>query len=77
MSMEGKTMSEFSCCSMNCRGLSDYNKRKDVFNYLRSKSFSVYMIQDAYFIKEKESFIRSEMGGSCVFNSNTSQIHIV
>ena len=63
----------FTCCSMNCWGLADVKKRKDVFNFLRSKQFSIYFIQDTHFTKEKELLIRSEWGFECIFNSYNSQ----
>ena len=63
----------FTCCSMNCWGLADVKKRKDVFNFLRSKQFSVYFLQDTHFTKEKELIIRADWGFECIFNSYTSQ----
>ena len=63
----------FTCCSMNCRGLADVKKRKDVFNFLRSKKCSIYFIQDTHFTKKNEHRIRSEWGFECIFNSNNSQ----
>ena len=29
--------------SMNCQGLADPRKRRDVFHYLREKSYSIYL----------------------------------
>ena len=63
----------FTCCSVNCWGLADVKKRKDVFNFLRSKHFSVYFLQDTHFTKEKELLIRAEWGFECIFNCNNSQ----
>ena len=60
-------------CSMNCWGLGDCKKRKDVFNYLRSKRFSVYFLQDTHFVKDKELLIRAEWGFEGIFNCNSSQ----
>ena len=60
-------------CSVNCWGLGDSKKRKDVFNYLRSKRFSVYFLQDTHFVKDKELLIRAEWGFECIFNCNSSQ----
>ena len=48
--------------SMNCRGLGDTNKRKDVFGYLREKSASIYCIQDTHFTPSMEKIIRMQWG---------------
>ena len=47
---------------MNCRGLGDLAKRKDVFNFLKQKAYSIYCIQDTHFTAKEESFIRSMWG---------------
>ncbi len=62
-----------SICSVNCRGLNDYAKRKDVLNFLRAKNYHIYFLQDSHFLKEKEPFIRSEWGSDVLFNSNNGQ----
>ena len=54
--------------STNCRGLGDYSKRKDVFNYLRDKKFGIYCLQDTHFTAKLEPYIRSEWGGEVYFN---------
>ncbi|MCG7878665.1 MAG: reverse transcriptase domain-containing protein [Candidatus Thiodiazotropha endolucinida] len=58
--------------STNCRGLGDYSKRKDVFNYLRDKKIGIYCLQDTHFTTALEPYIRSEWGGEVIFNSFTS-----
>ena len=58
--------------STNCRGLGDYSKRKDVFNYLRDKKFGIYCLQDTHYTAKLEPYIRSEWGGEVYFNSFTS-----
>ena len=37
--------------------LMDVKKRNDVFNYSRSKQFSVYFLQNTHFVKENELLI--------------------
>ena len=59
--------SNFKIGSVNCRGLGAFEKQKDVFNSLRTKSYSIYMLQDTRFSKEKEPFVR------CIFNNNNSR----
>ena len=58
--------------STNCRGLGDYKKRKDVFNYLRNKKHGIYCLQDTHFTKNMEPYIKAEWGGEVIFNSHTS-----
>ena len=55
-------LAEIKIISANCRGLGDFEKRKDVFNYLRKKNFHIYCLQDTHFIKDSELRIRSEWG---------------
>ena len=65
--------SNYKIDSVNCRGLGAFEKQKDVFNSLRTKSYSIYMLQDTRFSKEKEPFVRSVWGGECIFNNNNSR----
>ena len=58
--------------STNCRGLGDYAKRKDVFNFLRDKKFGIYCLQDTHFTTTLEPYIRAEWGGEVLFSSYTS-----
>ena len=55
--------------STNCRGLGEYTKRKDVFNYLRNKGHNIYCLQDTHFTKSMEPYIKAEWGGEIIFNS--------
>ena len=54
--------SSLSIMSMNCRGLRDQFKRKDVFNYLRNLKADIYFLQDTHFIHSDENLIRSQWG---------------
>ena len=38
--------------SMNCRGLADVEKRKDVLHYLKKKKYSIYCLQETHFSEE-------------------------
>lgn len=58
--------------STNCRGLGDITKRRDVFNYLRSKKHSICCLQDTHFTESLEPYIRAEWGGEVFFSSFTS-----
>ena len=57
---------------MNCRGLGDLCKRKDVFNYLRDKSASIYCIQDTHFTPNMEKIIQMQWGYEMVSSYGTS-----
>ena len=54
--------------SMNCQGLRNNNKRKDVINYLKSQSMDILCLQDTENIRNK--FIEGSLGGRSVFTWN-------
>ena len=58
--------------SMNCQGLADPRKRRDVFHCLRNKSYSIYLLQDTHFDPKLENCIRAEWGYKCYFASYNS-----
>ena len=58
-----------SLVSMNCRGLADHAKRRDVLHYLRAKRYSIYCLQDVHCTDEMEGRIRAEWGSDCYFSS--------
>ena len=55
-------MENIKILSMNCRGLRDNNKRKDVFKYLRQKNCSICCLQDTHLMDDDYSYIRSQWG---------------
>ena len=64
--------SRLSICSLNCRGLGDAQKRRDMFHYLRGQNFSFYFLQDTHFHPSTENRIRAEWGNDIYFASFTS-----
>lgn len=58
--------------SMNCQGLANPQKRRDIFHYLRKKSYSIYLLQDTHFDPKLEHCIRAEWGNKCYFASYNS-----
>ena len=52
----------FSITSMNCRGLRDFKKRKDVFGYLRNLNSNIYCLQDTHIVDNDERLIRAQWG---------------
>ena len=64
---------DLKVASMNVQGLGNYEKRRDVFNYLRQKCYSIYLLQDTHFDKQMENRVRSEWGYECYFASFSTQ----
>ena len=56
-------------CSLNCQGLGDHQKRRDVLQYLRKSKFSIICLQDTHFSKDNERRILQEWGYKAVFSS--------
>ena len=52
-------MSCLTIASLNCQGLGNFQKRRDVFQYLRQKKLAVYFLQDTHFEASMEKQIRS------------------
>jgi len=48
--------------SMNCQGLADYHKRKDVLNYIRSHKYQIICLQDIHVDKNMSSLMLNEWG---------------
>lgn len=66
--------------SVNCQGLGNAQKRRDVFNYLRQKKYSIYLLQDTHFEKKLEPYISAEWGYQCYFasfNSNSRGVAVL
>jgi hypothetical protein len=49
----------FKIISVNCQGLGDIAKRKDVFNYFRSLGYYIYFWQDTHFTHDMENAVRN------------------
>ena len=64
--------SKLKVISVNCRGLGNSQKRKDVLNYLSGKHADICCLLDTHFVLEMESFVKSEWGGSCFFANKSS-----
>ena len=58
--------------SVNCQGLGNRQKRKDVFHYLRKKNYSIYFLQDTHFEPKMEMFISAVWGYESYFSSYSS-----
>ena len=62
-------MDKITFCSLNCQGLGDPRKRRDVLHYLRGKNFSIICLQDTHFTKDIEKIITNEWGHKAYYNS--------
>lgn len=51
-----------SVCSVNCQGLQNYKKRKDVFDYLRKKPFDIYFLQETHIPVAEQNYVRALWG---------------
>ena len=58
--------------TLNCQGLGDMNKRKDIFKILRSKDCNIYFLQDTHFTTDKENMIKAQWGYKAFFSSYQS-----
>ena len=64
---------EISIFSQNCRGgLSVATKRRDLFQYVRSKKFNIICLQDTHINPKLDAFIKSEWGYEAYFSSYTT-----
>ena len=50
--------------SLNVRGICDNMKRKEVFNWLRAKKYSIYMLQEARYIVRMKLQIHGPQSGA-------------
>ena len=62
-------MDKITIASLNCQGLGDFKKRRDVFKYLREKNYSIIFLQDTHFSKQMENIVSSEWGYKIIFSS--------
>ena len=66
-------MDDFKIISMNCRGLGDKQKRRDLFHLLNTKKYSICCLQDTHFTPDIERVIRAEWGYDVYFSSFNSR----
>ena len=65
-------MTELKIISVNCQGLGDFKKRKDIFQYYRKTKCNILCLQDTHFTAESEKDIRYQWGFDAYFSSFTS-----
>ena len=64
-------MSYVNICSVNCRGIGEYRKRKDVFNYLRAMDYNIFFLQDVHCSKGKVNLFRNMWGSNVLIAPHT------
>ena len=57
---------------MNCRGLGQFKKRKDVFNYLRGIDADIFMLQDVHCNNQKLLSFRNSWGKDVYISPGTN-----
>ena len=65
-------LADFEIVTFNVRGLHDFTKRKDVFNFLRSESADIICLQEVHIAPGEEHIFRSQWGGRAWFSPLTS-----
>lgn len=59
--------------SINVRGLGDQVKRREIFNWLRAKKYSVYFIQEMHCTEDNKNDWLAEWGYQALFSCCTSK----
>lgn len=58
--------------SLNVRGLRDKGKRREVFNWLRTKKFSIYLLQEVHCTEDTNHVWSAEWGYQTIFSTYKS-----
>ena len=71
--MESKTnVSNFTLISLNVRGIRAITKRKQIFEWCKSKGGDVIFLQEAYNTKDVEEKWKKHWGGQILFSHGTN-----
>lgn len=57
----------FSCLSLNVRGINDFKKRKNLYRWLQKQKQKIFFLQETKSTPEKEKFWRAQWGGKVYF----------
>ena len=66
-------MIELTIASINCRGLSDIKKRRDVFHFLRNQKYDVLFLQDTHITKDSTQYFNSLWKGKSYHSCHTNR----
>ena len=58
--------------TFNINGASNYEKQKDVFDYLRKRNFDIIFLQETHVKTESENYLRSIWGYNCFVCGNST-----
>ena len=58
--------------SLNVPGLGNDTKRRETFNWLRSKHFSIYLLQEIHCSEKTKDLWANEWGYKCLFSTRSS-----
>ena len=65
-------VSDLEIVTFNVRGLSDFSKRKDIFDFLRCQTADVICLQEVHVSRGNENSFRNQWGGRAWFSANSS-----
>ena len=65
-------MSDIQICSLNVRGLRDIEKRRQMFYWLKQKSFNMFLLQETHGTPEMENIWENEWGYKICYSHGTS-----
>ena len=66
-------MTSFKIASLNVRGLGNSGKRREVFNWLKTKTLSIYMLQEVHCCDKTSDLWTCEWGYKALFSCCSSQ----
>ena len=66
-------MNSIRILSMNCRGLAEQKKRRDVMHYIRNSNFNVVFLQDTHITLDRVSYFNSLWKGKCYHSCFSSR----
>ena len=72
MAEQAYLSNQLKILTLNCQGLRDKSKCRDVFNNLKQKNHNVYFLQDTHFTPNEENQIQTLWGYKAYFNSYAS-----
>ena len=64
---------DLKIASLNVRGIHDNMKRKEVFNWLRAKKYSIYMLQEVHCSNKITDLWSAEWGYKALFSCCSSR----
>ena len=57
--------------SLNCRGLRDKNKRKNLFFWLKNNNFHIILLQETFWTEDMKNEVEKDWSGKMVLNPGT------